>query len=381
LRDPAEIVAGSHSPHDVDLRLLEYEVYGAWWDLLGELDITLIVTREYEHLLVAMRADPVKGPVLSVMRMPHPSGLAVDRLRGLVHVAATRNPNQIYDLAPLQGCLPRLDLPASFEGERPLMPVRTRFFPGCMYMHDLAVVGDGLYANAVGQNSVVKLWPNGNHEIVWWPRCVETPNGPLLGRNYLQLNSIAAGETIEDSFFSASTDTVSDLVPGDPDFPTDKRGVIFSGATREPIVGGLTRPHSARLYRDLIWVDNSGYGEVGFIEEGRFRVVSELPGWTRGLCFLNRIMFVGTSRVLPRFRQYAPGLDLATSVCGVHAVDIDSGEMVASITWPFGSQIFAIDWVETSFSTGLPFLPDRESDRERSALLFYAFRVADAKED
>jgi hypothetical protein len=202
-----------------------------------------------------------------------------------------------------------------------------------------------------------------------------------LGRNYLQLNSIAAGETIEDSFFSASTDTVSDLVPGDPDFPTDKRGVIFSGATREPIVGGLTRPHSARLYRDLIWVDNSGYGEVGFIEEGRFRVVSELPGWTRGLCFLNRIMFVGTSRVLPRFRQYAPGLDLATSVCGVHAVDIDSGEMVASITWPFGSLIFAIVWVETSFSTGLPFLPDRESDRERSALLFYAFRVADAKED
>ena len=42
---------------DVDPRLLEYEVQGEWWDVLAECGITLLVTREYEHLVMAMQAD------------------------------------------------------------------------------------------------------------------------------------------------------------------------------------------------------------------------------------------------------------------------------------------------------------------------------------
>ena len=108
--------------------------------------------------------------------------------------------------------------------------------------------------------------------------------------------------------------------PGDPSFPVDRRGVIFSGVSREAIARGLTRPHSARLWENRIWVDNSGYGEVGFIEGEKFRAVSRLAGWTRGLCFVRDVMFVGTSRVLPRFRQYAPGLDVDEGRCGIHAL-------------------------------------------------------------
>ena len=76
----------------------------------------------------------------------------------------------------------------------------------------------------------------------------------------------------------ASADIISARRPGHKNFPVDRRGVIFSGATREPVARGLTRPHSARLHRDQIWVDNSGYGEVGLIEGEKFRAVSRLPG-------------------------------------------------------------------------------------------------------
>ncbi len=380
-RDPAEIVAGLHNPYFVEPRLLEHDIEGPWWELLSELGITLIVTREYEHLVLAIRGDPLSGKALSMMVIPHPSGLAVDRERGLVHVAATRNPNQIYDLAPLQGWTRHFDVTENLEGERPLMPLRSRFFPGCLYIHDLAMIGNELHANAVGHNAVVRVHPDGQYEFVWWPKCVETPEGPLLGRNYLQMNSIAAGDSIKTSFFAASTDEVSDLTPGAPDFPVDQRGVIFCGTSRDPIVRGLTRPHSARLHDDRIWVDNSGYGEVGFVEDSKFRALARLPGWTRGLCFVDRIAFVGTSRVLARFRQYAPGLDHETSICGVHAVDTRSGQTLASISWPFGNQIFAVDWFDTSFSTGLPFHPDGESHLERSRRLFYSFRAGQAKED
>ena len=49
-----------------------------------------------------------------------------------------------------------------------------------------------------------------------------------------------------------------------------------------------------------VWVDNSGYGELGFVSDEKLSVVSRLPGWTRGLSFHKDIAFVGTSRVIPR---------------------------------------------------------------------------------
>ena len=65
------------------------------------------------------------------MRLPHPSGLAVDQARGIVHVASTRNPNQVFDLAPVRELMPRGDVPAAELGGRPLLPIRSRFLPGC----------------------------------------------------------------------------------------------------------------------------------------------------------------------------------------------------------------------------------------------------------
>ncbi|MBI4963780.1 MAG: DUF4915 domain-containing protein [Desulfomonile tiedjei] len=380
-RDPAEIVAYWQGARSVDRRLLEFETQGKWWETLHDLDITLLVTREYEHLLLGMSTDESAGPVTSLMRLPHPSGLAVDRENGVVHVASTRNPNQIFDFAPLNGLMSRLDVPETRLEDKLLVPVRTRILPGCLYIHDLAMVGGELHANSVGQNAVVRLHASGRHERVWWPRCIETDDGPVFGQNHLQLNSIAAGDNLESSFFSASTDEVTDLRPGDPDFPVDRRGVIFSGESREPVARDLTRPHSARFYKGEIWVDNSGYGEVGFIEGEKFRPVSGLPGWTRGLCFSKNTMFVGTSRVLPRFRQYAPGLDVDSSRCGVHAIDTATGRLLGSIFWPFGSQIFSVDWLPRGFAKGLPFSVGSDTANHREKLLFYSFQVEDLQED
>jgi len=376
-RDPAAIAGQWREAGDVDGRLLRHVVRGKWWETLAELGVTLLVSREYEHLLIAMRAGQ-RGPVVTYMRLPHPSGLVADVPRGVVHVASTRNPNQIYDFRPAiglasgsNGCIQGLP-------ERPLVPVRARFFPGALYLHDLALVGGTLHANAVGQNAVVRLDDTGAYERVWWPRSIETGAGPVFTRNHLQLNSIAAGADLERSFFSASTDRMSARRPGHRNFPVDRRGVVFSGATREPVVSGLTRPHSARLWADRLWVDNSGYGEVGVVDQGSFSGVARLPGWTRGLCFRQRVAFVGTSRVLPRFRQYAPGLDLTASVCGVHVLSIESGKVVGSLMWPYGNQTFALECVPTGFTSGFPFRAGAKRTTRLEKELFYAFVLGDA---
>jgi uncharacterized protein (TIGR03032 family) len=377
-REVSQVASQWREASEMDPRLLEYRVEGAWWETLAEAQITLLVTREYEHLVMALRAD-VKGPHLSYMQLPHPSGLVVDRLRDTVHIASTRNPNQVYDLAPVTGLADRGDLDSHPLQGKPLVPVRSRFLPGCLYMHDLAFIGADLYANAVGHNAVVRLHEDGRFERVWWPKCIETKNGPAFHLNYLQVNSIAAGEDLESSCFSASTDRMSTRRPGHRNFPVDGRGVIFSGKTREVCARGLTRPHSARWHGGRIWVDNSGYGEVG-IADGAFTPVAQLPGWTRGLCFHDRTAFVGTSRVIPRFRQYAPGLNVDASLCGVHALDTRTGKVVGSLFWPSGNQIFAIDWVPSRLATGFPFSVGAKRPSVREKALFYAFATRSTQE-
>jgi uncharacterized protein (TIGR03032 family) len=374
-RDTAQITSQWQDASALEPTLLKYHVKGAWWDVLARLKVTLIVGREYEHLLLGVSNPKGVGPSVSYMPVPHPSGIAVDRKKGIVHVASTRNPNQIYDLVPINATTERLDVKAETPLDKPLTPVRSRFFPGCLYMHDLAMINDVLHANAVGQNAIIRIDPHGSYEKVWWPKCIEESGKPEFGQNFIQLNSIAAGKSVKDSFYSASSAKMSARRPGHKNYPVDGRGVIFSGKTREPIAFGLTRPHSARLCqlnnKEYLFVDNSGYGEFGFIEDGSFVTVTKLPGWTRGLSICGDIAFVGTSRVIPKFAQYAPGLDVSASICGVHAIEIKSGKILGSMIFPWGNQIFAIDWLPVQQSAGFPFLLSRQARDNRT--LFYTF--------
>ena len=379
-RDPAAVASQWEQAGRIDRRLLEHRVHGRFWETLAVADVTLLVSREYEHLLLALRAAGGR-PQVTYMALPHPSGITIDRRRGVVHVASTRNPNQVFDLMPVRALSGARNGARPLRTPGPLVPVRSRFLPGRLYLHDLAFVGGRLHANAVGQNAVVRLDEDGGYTRVWWPRCIETGHGPVFGRNHLQLNSIAAGPDLRRSFFSASCARVGARRPGHRNFPVDRRGVIFSGATREPIATGLTRPHSARLARGRLWVDDSGYGQLALVRDGRIEPVVQLPGWTRGLAFRGRIAFVGTSRVLPRFRQYAPGLDLERSVCGVHAVDTDSGRILGSLTWPYGNQIFAVDWVPSSLAAGFPFRAGARRATRRETRLFSAFLTDLAREN
>jgi hypothetical protein len=157
----------------------------------------------------------------------------------------------------------------------------------------------------------------------------------------------------------------------------DGRGVVFSGRSREPICVGLTRPHSARLVGRDVWLDNSGYGEVGLVVDGRFQAVRRLPGWTRGLCVVGGFAFVGTSRVLPRFARYAPGLDPYKCHSGIHALEIKTGRLVASVVWPAGNQVFALDWLASGSTAGFPW--EKSAGASGGSTVFYLYRAHSAR--
>jgi uncharacterized protein (TIGR03032 family) len=374
-RDPEEVVAGRRKAQAIDSRLLEARVCGDWWEVLERLKACLVISREYEHLLLALSVSP-EGPRQSFMSLPHPSGLAFDRDAGQLHVASTRNPNQLYVLAPAP-------MPAVADGngasapecEHALAPISASFLPGRLYLHDLALIGGVLHGNAVGLNAIVRLAAAGRCEIVWWPRAIERDGRPDLSRNYLQLNSIAAGEDLATSFFSASAEAPSRRRPGHRNFRVDRRGVIFSGATREAVVRGLTRPHSARWHNDALWVNDSGYGRLATVRDGQAVTVAQLPGWTRGLTFAEDVAFVGSSRVIPRFAHYAPGLDVARSVCGVHALDVRSGKVLGSVRWPAGNQVFDIAVLPRERTFGLPAIAGRRRSPREMRSFFFSYNL------
>jgi uncharacterized protein (TIGR03032 family) len=376
-RDTAQVASHWEDARRVDPALLRFRVRGDFWEILDRLRTTLLVTREYEHLVVALSVR-AERPLVTFLPIPHPSGLVYDPGRASVHLASTRSPNQLLELRPVARLKPRGDVKLEAidgRGERPLVPVVSRFYPGCTYLHDLALIGGRLHANAVGENAVVRMEDDGSLTRVWWPRAIETRRGPAFDRNHIQLNSIAAGESLERSFFTASAETITSRRPGQRNFPVDGRGVVFSGETREPIARGLTRPHSARLYKGRLYVANSGYGDLVRMEHGRLETVSRLPGWTRGLAFAGGFAFAGTSRVIPRFSRYAPGLDLEKSQCAIHAVEIETGRVAGSLLWPGGNQIFAIDVAPRDEISGFPFSARRRSDSSASKRLFYAFQA------
>src|SRR5260370_29853603 len=123
-RDPAQVISQWSGAGSAAQELLRFPVRVDWWDVLAEHKITLLVTREYEHLVIALspRLRRRARHAQTYLPLPHPSGLPTDRRRGAAYVARTRNPNQVYDLAPVSGLVDRSDVPPL--GERYLSEFR-----------------------------------------------------------------------------------------------------------------------------------------------------------------------------------------------------------------------------------------------------------------
>ena len=125
-------------------------------------------------------------------------------------------------------------------------------------------------------------------------------------------------------------------------------GLLIDVDTHEVIARGLSMPHSPRLYDGKLWVLESGFGGVGYLDAGTGKMVqvAKLPGFTRGLDFVGPFAFVGLSQV--RETASFSGLPITELPveerrCGVWVVDIRRGETVGFLRFEEGVQeIFAV---------------------------------------
>ena len=356
----------------IDPALLEFEDDGGFFDLLGDQPFSLAVTREYEHLLLLLDGSP-RGPIVAAFPVPHPSGLCFDGSTRELVVSSTRTPNFLLSMSPYRPTPEsRFMLPEGFDHADAeegvlFLPRRARFLPGSLYIHDVVKLGGEIFATITGHNFLAKLDFETGWERVWWPAAIDGLGTSGFGANYLQLNSMAAGETPSHSFYTGFSALVSDVKPWKEGYGPLEKGVVFSGRTRQPILGGLTCPHSAKLFDGRLWLCNSGFGTFGYVDgfadldptATRYVPVGAAPGFTRGMAFGGDYVFVGLSRVIKSYEAYAPGLDAPTSKCGIWAFNRHDGKFVASLSWPNGYQIYDVQTLPDVKNPRLPLAPAR----------------------
>jgi len=111
-------------------------------------------------------------------------------------------------------------------------------------------------------------------------------------------------------------------------------GLVYDVAANEPVLENLSMPHSPRWHDEKLWLLNSGTGEFGFSDAGRFEPVAFCPGYARGLAFLGRFALVGLS--LARENRTFGGLPLDAALekrgaeprCGLLVIDTVTGDTV-----------------------------------------------------
>ena len=320
---------------------------------LGATKRSLLVTTYQSNRVIALRRDEGRLGVhlrafdrpMGIARTPHGFALGVRAevldYRNFAALAPTIEPAGRHDAAFLP---------------------RNSHYTGDIAVHDLAVGRDGLWVVATTFNCLATL--DMEHSFVprWRPPFVSA----IAAEDRCHLNGLALVDGVP-RFVTALG--VSDTVGG---WRQDKAhgGVIIDVATNKTIASSLSMPHSPRWHDGRLWFLESGKGHLSTCDPttGEVQVVAELPGFTRGLRLHGRMAYVGTSQI----RETAtfgglPISHLDERQCGVWAVDVTTGEGVASVV--FEDRIQEIFDLEVFDGVRFPEVAEPDSDLVRTAWL------------
>ncbi len=225
-----------------------------------------------------------------------------------------------------------LDKGRMYENWDKILLPRKCHVTGAVDIHDFAYdKGGNLIAAITLYNCLARIDDNGCFSPVWKPSFIDG----IVGEDRCHLNGFCM-ENEEIAYVSVIGET--NVVQGWRDHRADG-GMIIDARNNEVVAGGLSMPHSPRLYRDKLWILEAGTGYFGYVDrdKGEFVPMTWCPGFTRGLRFHGDYAIVGISK--PRHSTFQ-GLPLddelkkrnAEPVCGVYVVRLSDGEIVHKLT-------------------------------------------------
>ena len=257
---------------------------GDFWDVLAEAGGSLVLTREYEHLVVALHVVKSR-PRVSYLRLPHPNGIAVDVARGS---CSGLDPEPEPPLRARGRARLRSRHGAALRGPSPTacLPVRSLLPPGCLYLHDLAFIGRELHATGGRRSMRWSASDLGRLSPGLVAEVHRRPRRPAL-RAQLPPAQLHRGRSEPDAqLLHGFRRPALAAVRAISTFPSTIAGVVFSGRTREVVATGLTAPALAALPRGVASSSTTAATEssVAWPTAASSRSAG-FPGWTRGSGF------------------------------------------------------------------------------------------------
>jgi len=203
---------------------------------------------------------------------------------------------------------------------------------GDIDIHDIAIDANGkpLFVNTVF-SCISTTSDHASFDVVWKPPFISK----LAPEDRCHLNGMALVEG-ELNYVTAISN--SDVREGWREH-RQNGGIVINTKNDDIVCTGLSMPHSPRVYKDKLWLLNSGKGEFGFIDlsTGRFEATTFCPGYGRGLSIHNGYAFIGLSK--PRKDGAFAGLELDEKLsrhnisahCGILVIDLNTGDIVHSL--------------------------------------------------
>ena len=221
----------------------------------------------------------------------------------------------------------------SSEGHDAFFVPQAAYFTGDLDAHDLAAGRDGrpIFVNTLF-NCLATVSTTYSFKPLWKPEFISR----MAAEDRCHLNGVALRDG-KPAFVTAVAR--SDTFDGWRD-QRQNGGIVIEVDSGKIFCSGLSMPHSPRWHRDRLWLHNSGTGEFGWVDlkTNSFNPTCFCPGYLRGLSFIGNFAVMGLSK--PRDNKTFSGLALDQRLderkmeprCGLYVVDLDSGDVVHSLT-------------------------------------------------
>lgn len=202
---------------------------------------------------------------------------------------------------------------------------------GDLDIHDVDIDQNGLPIFVNTQfNCLASVTTGYSFKPIWRPEFISD----IVAEDRCHLNGMAVENGLPHYVTCISK---SDVVDGWRD-DRETGGMVIDVRDNRVVCEDLSMPHSPRLYKDKLWLLNSGTGEFGWIDidQGEFHPLTFCPGYARGLSFVGDYAIIGLSEARENKTFQGLALDEALKTrnamprCGLLIVDINSGQ---SIEW------------------------------------------------
>lgn len=206
---------------------------------------------------------------------------------------------------------------------------RASHYTGMINIHDIGWGEDGLWAVNSSFSCLCTLESDYSFVPRWKPYFISE----LAPEDRCHLNGMALrdGKPAYVTTFSTSDQL------GQWRKNVTLNGTLMDVANNKILIDGLAMPHSPRWYRNKVYFCNSGEGQVCSYDPvtSQTTMITELPGFTRGIDFYGPFMFVGLSKVRLSdvFRSAPLAQRYHETYSGVWVINLDDNSVVGQISF------------------------------------------------